>query len=238
LSYGAQINIYDINAGGQVLNNQILSTGSSFSLDKIQGGIITEQLGVGVLNSGVLGNIGGTRPTAMNDNGQVIGSFYASVSGNQSFFYNGVNGSEVILLNVPDDSYSNTIIIDGNAYATPTHTTANDINVKGQIAGEYYRGDSPTINHAFVLDGNTYITFDIPGATNTKAIKINASGQVIGNYTDSANVTHAFVATPVVNTPAPKPTKEKDCKNGGWKIFGFKNKDQCEKYVEKLKGKK
>src|SRR4051812_29523975 len=47
-----------------------------------------------------------------------------------------------------------------------------------------------TMSAAALAD--TYLTIDFPGATSTDASGINASGVVVGTYTDAGNAIHGF----------------------------------------------
>jgi uncharacterized membrane protein len=40
---------------------------------------------------------------------------------------------------------------------------------------------------------DTFISFDVPGATSTSAFRINNNGAVVGNYVDSAGMTHGYL---------------------------------------------
>jgi len=112
-----------------------------------------------------------------------------------------------------------------------TDTVASSINSNGEVVGTYQ--DALTNSHGFIYSAGGFTTLDVPSATSTYISRNNANGQLIGTYLDSLGV-HAFIATPVVDTPVTKPTCIKDCKKGRWKKFGFKNQGLCEKYVNNL----
>jgi hypothetical protein len=65
----------------------------------------------------------------------------------------------------------------------------------------YYSDDAGI--HGFLLDNGNYTTLDVPGSTATFANGINASGQIIGNYTVTSGLfddlldVGVFLATPV-----------------------------------------
>lgn len=44
--------------------------------------------------------------------------------------------------------------------------------------------------------GLTFTTTDVPGATSTSALGINARGQIVGVYLDASGTAHGFLATP------------------------------------------
>jgi probable HAF family extracellular repeat protein len=76
------------------------------------------------------------------------------------------------------------------------HIIPFDINDRGQITGEYVRGDGTksTSESGLYRDPRGRITtFDVPGAKGTEAVKLNDRGEVAGNYSDN---------TPIVNDPA------------------------------------
>jgi probable HAF family extracellular repeat protein len=58
------------------------------------------------------------------------------------------------------------------------HTSANPVNARGQIVGGYI--DAGGTGHGFLLDNGTFITIDVPGATDTGVVGINAGGQIVG----------------------------------------------------------
>ena len=47
--------------------------------------------------------------------------------------------------------------------------------------------------HGFLLSDGVFSTIDYPGSTMTHAYGINARGDIVGEYRDSANVWHGFV---------------------------------------------
>jgi probable HAF family extracellular repeat protein len=49
--------------------------------------------------------------------------------------------------------------------------------------------------HGFVRDRNKYLSVDMPGARITRAFGINAGGDVVGAFVDTAGVTRAFLAS-------------------------------------------
>lgn len=183
-------------------------------------------------------------PTGINDYGQVVGNIPtfsdSNISGSFGLLYRGGTFSKIEFPGALGGTW------------------ISKINNSGQIAGTYSTGDlfhdpavevSPTnssyetVTHGFVYKNGVYKSFDVPGATGTTISSVNDKGTVIGtyttgypsvqavdgHYTEYTLVTHGFIAT--LETV---PQNEKDCKKGGWKKFGFKRKDQCEKYVDNL----
>jgi probable HAF family extracellular repeat protein len=85
-------------------------------------------------------------------------------------------------------SYSfTTLDVPGSSSPIP-ETQAFGINDSGQILGYYVAGDV----HGFLLDNGSCTTVDPPGSTDTWAIGINASGQIVGTYY-AAGTSHGFL---------------------------------------------
>ncbi len=59
-------------------------------------------------------------------------------------------------------------------------TCANGINDLGQVAGAF--ADASGVFHGFLKDGESYTTFDVPGATSTGANWINNNGEIVGSW--------------------------------------------------------
>jgi len=78
-------------------------------------------------------------------------------------------------------------------------TQADDINALGQIVGVYIGADG--IEHAFLMVGATFTSFDFPGATGTGAYGINSAGQIVGKYFAPDGSTHGFLANPEPGRP-------------------------------------
>ena len=47
--------------------------------------------------------------------------------------------------------------------------------------------------HGFLLDRGRYTTIDVPGASRTLALRINARGQILGDYEDERGGCHGFL---------------------------------------------
>ncbi len=83
---------------------------------------------------------------------------------------------------------------DPDAGSGPGQGTAPlGINQWGDIVGGYF--DSTNTEHAFLLHGGVYRTFDEPNAVGgtTTPVRIDSAGDVIGNYSDANNELHGFV---------------------------------------------
>src|SRR5579863_8858924 len=92
----------------------------------------------------------------------------------------------------------------GTAAGSGLGTFPKSINAGGAVIGNYT--DANNVSHGFLRSplGDRFITFDAPGAgtaagsgVGTFPKSINASGAVIGNYTDANNVSHGFLRSPL-----------------------------------------
>lgn len=106
---------------------------------------------------------------AINDSGEIIGGYY---SVKDSVGYSFVR-----------DADGNVTVIDAGVGGTaPT-----GINAKGTIAGN-------TGSQCFVRNpAGDITTFTAQGQTNSSCMGINASGTIVGSYTDNNQVTHGFL---------------------------------------------
>lgn len=69
-------------------------------------------------------------------------------------------------------------------------TVAFGINDSQEIVGTYSSGG---VNNGFSLKSGTFTTRNVPGALQTNPVNLNDSGQVVGWYVDSSNVTRGYV---------------------------------------------
>jgi hypothetical protein len=76
------------------------------------------------------------------------------------------------------------------AYPGAVFTQCRGINAAGQMVGAYQRAD--TKSHAFVKDGDDFISIDLPGATETVGEGIDPLGQIVGRYVSPDGNTHGF----------------------------------------------
>jgi hypothetical protein len=160
-----------------------------------------------------------TDTDAINNNGEVVGSYYMNPSNTvvHGFTYqNGVfttfdppgsTGTYATAINdsgmvVGYDFYvgGEAGFIDNNGtYATinpagSTSTIPTGVNASGEVAGYYYNSSGTEVG--FIYDQGTYTTIAPTGSTNTVLTGINASGEVAGYYYDSSGEEHGFTASP------------------------------------------
>jgi hypothetical protein len=70
------------------------------------------------------------------------------------------------------------------------------LNNSNQIAGGWTAyGNGILVQHGFLYDSGTITQLDVPGAAVTQPRAINDSGEIAGDWTDSAGVTHGFLWT-------------------------------------------
>ena len=70
------------------------------------------------------------------------------------------------------------------------------LNDSNQIAGGWTAYRNGVLGrHGFLYDSGTITQLDVPGAAVTQPRAINDSGEIVGDWTDSAGVTHGFLWT-------------------------------------------
>jgi probable HAF family extracellular repeat protein len=124
----------------------------------------------------------GTLPLALNNAGQVIGNrFDINHPGdtfNLSFFFS--NGTFTSI--DPIDPASE---VSNNVFA---------INSTGEVIGDFINDPNTNFDQAYLYSGGTF-TILSPSPGNFASVEqgINDAGQVVGTYTDSGSVQHAFL---------------------------------------------
>jgi len=122
-----------------------------------------------------------TRTGAINDAGQIVGSFIRSFEVGPVGFVRDVSGS-----------FSDDISVPGADL-----TRVSGINNLGQVVGYYWMGDR--LYHGFLLSDGQFTTIDFPGALYTVATGINDDGVIVGYFSDPDSqgiYTHGFLARP------------------------------------------
>jgi hypothetical protein len=125
---------------------------------------------------------GGTVPTGINNEGEIVG-WYTDANGAYHGFVRSVHGKF-------------TIIDDPSSSSSPPATMPNAINDGGVIVGMWF--DSNFNYHGFVrqVEGS-FTTVDAPGDLTTGLYHINDLGEVGGETTDSAtNTSHGLLLHP------------------------------------------
>jgi hypothetical protein len=79
------------------------------------------------------------------------------------------------------------------------NTIAFALNDAGMVVGAHMLNG---VQHGFILSGQpsspaNFQTIDFSGSTGTRAIGINNTGQIVGDYSDANGVRHGFLAMPV-----------------------------------------
>jgi hypothetical protein len=77
--------------------------------------------------------------------------------------------------------------------------SASLINSSGLVVGEFRKILPPPLlgpPHIFLAENRVSTPIDFPGSTSTSAAGLNDGGEIIGSYTDSSEMTHAFLARP------------------------------------------
>ncbi|HEY4043084.1 MAG TPA: hypothetical protein VGM32_14730 [Rhodopila sp.] len=127
------------------------------------------------------------------------GTFTALPSGQSGSVLNGMNDSGLAVGDnrVGDGSFNNFIYNVATGTETPitfqgvTGPHVTDINDSGQMVGSAASGSNL---EGLYLNGQGGVQIlAAPGATSTVAVSLNNTGQIVGDYTDTANHTHGFL---------------------------------------------
>lgn len=90
------------------------------------------------------------------------------------------------------------MLFDGVKYSdisTPA-SMGNGALPDGSMTTGFYTDMMTNVTHAYLESGGNVAPFDFPFSISTGAWDMNPSGQVVGNYTDTAKKGHGFVFTP------------------------------------------
>ena len=118
-----------------------------------------------------------TLPQKINERGDIVGEFIDSAGVTRGF------------VRFSDGSFSDPIV-DPND--TVGFTEGRGINNPRTIAGDYAAADG-TI-HSFLLSGNTFTAYDVPGAVQTNLLGINEPGDLTGAFDpDGSGVFQALI---------------------------------------------
>lgn len=171
-----------INAGGAVVGFFLDSDIASHGFLRAADGTVT------VLDAPGAGAVAGTgtQATDINASGVVVGGLSGVAAGPSHSFLRAADGTYTVF-DPPE--------------AGSKGSTARGINDSGAIIGTYI--DASLVQHGYLRspDG-TFVTLDDPSAAQlpvsltsigTVPIRINASGAIVGDFTDSSGARHGFV---------------------------------------------
>ncbi|MGO9123746.1 MAG: hypothetical protein ACLP6G_02540, partial [Terriglobales bacterium] len=201
----------DINDLGQIVGTYVDSSGLVHGFELSSGKVTT----IDVPFAGAIG----TYPEAINNSGQIVGSWsdggvlqgFTLIGGTYtSFNYPGAtvtfgqdinNAGEIVGIYIsPDSNGDQGYLLSGGTYTSievpgAVNTEAIALNDAGVIVGYYYPNES-NLAEGFVLSGGVFTTVTIPGEPYTVLYDINDSGMLLGNYQDAAGLEVGFLATP------------------------------------------
>lgn len=121
-------------------------------------------------------------PNAINNSGQVVGTFTDSAGASHGFLRS-ADGTSLTVIDVPGATSTAAVSINNGGWVAGSFVTA------GTVAGSVY---SPG-TRGFRLSPNGSLTIiDAPGANSTVVRQINSNGLMVGEYLDSVG-THGFV---------------------------------------------
>lgn len=103
-------------------------------------------------------------------------------------------------------------IFDGTQYSDISIPASmnNGVLPDGSMTAGLYTDMMTNMTHAYLQSGGNIAPFDFPFSIATSAWDMNASGHVVGNYTDASKKRHGFLFTPVTFTAAFGITPEPD----------------------------
>jgi hypothetical protein len=195
-------------------------------------------------------------PTGINDNGQIVGTYYPDYPGNQYLYHgflysggsyttidypgayatsvNGINASgQIVGSYTAQDGSSQIFLYSGGSFSTivyPDHpyvTSLTGINTSGQIVGEEFNYLG---QFGFVDSAGSFISITDPVAGPsgpfTNANGINDSGEVAGTYIDQAQAEHGFIYSGGSYTTIDYPGAPLGTPIEGTKITGINNSGQ------------
>lgn len=166
-------------------------------------------------------------PSAINDNGDVLGTAYSEdINDHNIYSYILRNGSytpftvpgaaSVLAYGMNDlgdisgsiltpEGYIQGFLYSGGEFTTifaPEGWVTNTLglNNKGWVVGSYWGED--WIDHGFVYRDGVYTTISIAGALSVYVHDINDHGDIVGYYVDGNYNSHAFVGYAVVPEPS------------------------------------
>jgi hypothetical protein len=198
-SYASGTRPIGINDSGTIVGTYLDESGNYYGFMRAANGTITTINVPGTGYSSTYGgNLGGTIPIAIDQNGDVAGTYYLNQSNPTEFhgFIQAANGT-ITTFDVPGAGGSaNYWEMDG--------TVAIGIDAGGDVVGTYT--DTNSLRHGFLRSASgTVSTFDAPGAglltvccefedeLGTVGVGINSAGEIAGAYLDAESVLHGFL---------------------------------------------
>jgi hypothetical protein len=118
-----------------------------------------------------------TLPQKISERGDIVGEYIDSTGVTRGF------------IRFSNSSFS-APIVDPND--TAGFTEGRGINNAGTVDGDYVGSDG--FVHSFLLSGNTFTEYDVPGAVQTNLLSINNSGALTGAFDpDGSGIFQAFI---------------------------------------------
>jgi probable HAF family extracellular repeat protein len=154
---------------------------------------------------------GTTHPTAINNKGQVLGSYTASDGLQQTFLYSGGQ----------DGTFTDVTI---NVPAGQNLLSANGINDWDVIVGDAFSVSNGN-DVGFIYNHGSYVEISDPLAFNTFAYGVNDRDQVVGGYETSAGQYYGYVYDHGAYKPIDDPLAG-DVVGTGTTAVGINNKGQ------------
>jgi probable HAF family extracellular repeat protein len=144
---------------------------------------------------------------AINDSGEIVGTFLNSIGDQTGFLYNQGSistvippgSTEIFVFGINNRGQiaggfsGSSLFVDTNGvFSTipaPELTSIGGVNDSDDIVG--------CCTPSFLYTNGVFTTITVPGGSLTDLAAINDLGQIVGTYRDSNGISHGFLATPV-----------------------------------------
>jgi uncharacterized membrane protein len=127
-----------------------------------------------------------TSAVAVNGAGYIAGTFFLNWQRKIRAIYLMDASGKYVHFTFPHDSYPHDSV----------SIEVGGLNNSNQIAGGWTAySNGVLVQHGFLYDSGTMTQLDVPGAVVTQPRAINDSGEIAGDWTDSAGATHGFLWT-------------------------------------------
>jgi probable HAF family extracellular repeat protein len=165
LHHGDTPNVVAVNNQGQVIGNNVPSSGVTHAVFWSAGNVITDL--------GSLTATGGSQATAINNNGEVVGSASTALA-DDAFAWTSAGGMVDL------------------GHLGPGSSSATAVNDAGQVVGYGYTGHFSDV-HAFSwTPAGGMVDLGTLGGPNSQPFAINSHGQVVGWTTTAGGIQAAF----------------------------------------------
>jgi len=205
------------------INDSTMTTGAYDDTNGLTHGFLRQPNG-SVVTIDPPASAGYAQAEDINNSGTIVGQFFGNTPGFQGFQFSngkyttinlpGAAGTSLYAINNVGDTVgiytdasgvSHGFLMSNGSVTTldfpgATSTNAQGINDNGDIVGSAVVAN---VRHGYLYSNGNFTQIDFPGAspagsggplTGTDVHGINASGVIVGSYSDSAGIVHGFIA--------------------------------------------